>query len=247
MFISAAKPLTSKSESWQLCTCASLERRILKTASGGSVFSPRCDSSLREKAWISARSTVTWSTTGSLLCSSSSWPRLLTLAAPSIASSALTFWRRASSCSAWRRSAVSTKVFALHMWGISAHRMPRYVARSTSPLSSGSLRQRSTWICSRERQTSLAPSSALRTTQSFIVPCSEMPSARKRRTRCVLRDSTSVSTKALSSASLRRFFRRSARSSMCTKPSSSSGSICSSICTSCGPRRSGRVSAHSRQ
>mmetsp|Transcript_34042 Transcript_34042/g.68742 ORF Transcript_34042/g.68742 Transcript_34042/m.68742 type:complete len:332 (-) Transcript_34042:1119-2114(-) len=246
-FISATRPHTSNSESWQLCTCVSFDRSILKMLSGASVFSLRWDSSLSVSTWISVRSTVSWSTTGSLLCSSSSCPMFPTLAAPRAASSARTLRRRASSCSICRRSEVSTKVLALHMCGINAHRTPRYTATSTLPFSSGLHRHNNTWICSRERHTWSASRRACLMTHNFSLASCPSPSCRNLRTRWVRSDWTSVSTSALSSDSVRRALSRSVMSSMWTKPSSSSGSICMSRFTSCGLRRSGNDWMHSRQ
>mmetsp|Transcript_42817 Transcript_42817/g.126859 ORF Transcript_42817/g.126859 Transcript_42817/m.126859 type:complete len:236 (+) Transcript_42817:1011-1718(+) len=135
---------------------------------------------------------------------------------------------------------------ASHMCGITTQQMPQKTETSTSPCLSAPARQSSTWICRRDRQIWSAFRRACLTCQIFSFPLPTRPTLRKFSTRCVRSALKLVSTSPLRKAWVRRCSMRSLRSSICTKPSSSSGSICMRRRASCGLRRSVSVSMHSR-
>mmetsp|Transcript_19557 Transcript_19557/g.51838 ORF Transcript_19557/g.51838 Transcript_19557/m.51838 type:complete len:237 (-) Transcript_19557:1111-1821(-) len=132
------------------------------------------------------------------------------------------------------------------MCGITTQQMPQKMATSTQPCLSAPARQSSTWICRRDRQTWSAFRRACLICQILSFPDESRPTLRKFSTRCVRSAIMLVSTRALRNAWVRRCSMRSLRSSICTKPSSSSGSICMRRKASWGLRRSVRDSMHSR-
>mmetsp|Transcript_57319 Transcript_57319/g.166362 ORF Transcript_57319/g.166362 Transcript_57319/m.166362 type:complete len:272 (-) Transcript_57319:915-1730(-) len=239
------RPRISVSLSWQACTDSwRMASRNLRTSSVGCC---RCFSSTALQTWSNAFSTA--SRSGAFAWTSSWSSSSMRLFAARLlckpCNSSISFLSNSSAFSLAMASAFSLSADASNMCGMTVQHNLRKYSKSTYPCSSGCTIIKMTWICIRERQSWSALKSKSRKSQIGIT-LSWKPSRRLSKMRCTRRFSTSVSTRALCSASIRNCCNRRLNSSYGTMPKSSSLHICMSICTSILEKRSLRVSRQRR-